>query len=185
MSVSSVRRDFYAILGVKKNASTKEIKKAYRKLAIQYHPDKNPDDPEASIKFQDIGAAYEVLFLVWTFSGHCTACSTVVSRVWWSILDKYSQCSAYHTFSVYWSLVSSIILSNISAPHYKPLFTVLMVLSSTLCQFNSIVESTGVHLRGVEDHTVKGSECSLVCVFTCVYVFGVCNNSLIHQHHCN
>ena len=66
MSVSSVRRDFYAILGVKKNASTKEIKKAYRKLAIQYHPDKNPDDPEASIKFQDIGAAYEVLFLVWT-----------------------------------------------------------------------------------------------------------------------
>ena len=84
MSVSPVRRDFYAILGVKKNASTKEIKKAYRKLAMQYHPDKNPDDPEASIKFQDIGAAYEVLVLVWTFSGHCTACSTVLSRVWWS-----------------------------------------------------------------------------------------------------
>jgi DnaJ family protein B protein 11 len=46
---------------VKKNASKKEIKKAYRKLAMQYHPDKNPDDSEASIKFQDIGAAYEVL----------------------------------------------------------------------------------------------------------------------------
>ena len=54
-------RDFYKILGVKKSASTREIKKAYRKLAIQYHPDKNPGDEEAANKFQDIGAAYEVL----------------------------------------------------------------------------------------------------------------------------
>ena len=55
------RRDFYKILGVSKDASTSQIKKAYRKLAMTFHPDKNPDDPEASEKFHDINAAYEVL----------------------------------------------------------------------------------------------------------------------------
>ena len=54
------RRDFYAILGVSKSATTSQIKKAYRKLAMKYHPDKNPDDPDANEKFHDIGAAYEV-----------------------------------------------------------------------------------------------------------------------------
>lgn len=54
-------RDFYKILGVPRDATTNQIKKAYRKLAMQYHPDKNIDDPEASEKFQDLGAAYEVL----------------------------------------------------------------------------------------------------------------------------
>eukprot|EP01147_Barroeca_monosierra_P003090 gene3091-8194_t len=54
-------RDFYKILNVKRTATTKEIKKAYRKLAIQYHPDKNPGNDDAAKKFQDIGAAYEVL----------------------------------------------------------------------------------------------------------------------------
>lgn len=53
-------RDFYKILGVERNASTKQIKKAYRALAMKYHPDKNPDDPDAQTKFQDINAAYEV-----------------------------------------------------------------------------------------------------------------------------
>ena len=47
-----------------KSASTKEIKKAYRKLAVQYHPDKNPDDPEADERFHDIAAAYEVCVCV-------------------------------------------------------------------------------------------------------------------------
>jgi DnaJ family protein B protein 11 len=54
-------RDFYKILGVSKSASLHDIKKAYRRLAKELHPDKNKDDPEASQKFQDLGAAYEVL----------------------------------------------------------------------------------------------------------------------------
>ncbi|XP_071112173.1 dnaJ homolog shv-like [Haliotis cracherodii] len=54
-------RDFYNILGVSKSATTNQIKKAYRKLAKELHPDKNRDDPEAAERFQDLGAAYEVL----------------------------------------------------------------------------------------------------------------------------
>ncbi|XP_029056514.1 dnaJ heat shock protein family member shriveled [Osmia lignaria lignaria] len=54
-------RDFYAILGVSSTASQHSIKKAYRKLAKELHPDKNKDDPDASQKFQDLSAAYEVL----------------------------------------------------------------------------------------------------------------------------
>lgn len=54
-------KNYYDILGVDKNASQKEIKKAYRKLAAKYHPDKNPDDPSAEERFKEIGEAYEVL----------------------------------------------------------------------------------------------------------------------------
>ena len=53
--------DLYEILGVSKNASQSEIKSAYRKLAVKYHPDKNPDDKAAEEKFKKITAAYDVL----------------------------------------------------------------------------------------------------------------------------
>lgn len=55
------KRDFYEILEVDKSASAEEIKKAYRKMAIKYHPDKNPDDPKAEDKFKEAAEAYEVL----------------------------------------------------------------------------------------------------------------------------
>ena len=55
------KKDYYDILGVKKNASEEEIKKAYRKLALKWHPDKNPDDKEAEVKMKEINQAYSVL----------------------------------------------------------------------------------------------------------------------------
>jgi len=54
-------RDFYKILNVPRSSTKNQIKKAYRKLAKEMHPDKNPDNPEAEGKFHDLGAAYEVL----------------------------------------------------------------------------------------------------------------------------
>lgn len=55
------KRDYYEILGVSKNADKTEIKKAYRKIALKYHPDKNPDDKVAEEKFKEAAEAYEVL----------------------------------------------------------------------------------------------------------------------------
>ena len=55
------KRDYYEVLGVKKDSSAEEIKKAYRKAAMKYHPDRNPGDKEAEAKFKEVGEAYEVL----------------------------------------------------------------------------------------------------------------------------
>ena len=55
------KRDYYEVLGVERNAGEEDIKKAYRKLAVKYHPDKNPGDKAAEEKFKDLGEAYEAL----------------------------------------------------------------------------------------------------------------------------
>jgi molecular chaperone DnaJ len=55
------KRDYYEILGIKRDADVEEIKKAYRKLAVKFHPDKNPGDKSAEESFKELGEAYEVL----------------------------------------------------------------------------------------------------------------------------
>ena len=55
------KRDYYEILGLERGAESEVIKKAYRKLAVKYHPDKNPGDKAAEETFKEIGEAYEVL----------------------------------------------------------------------------------------------------------------------------
>src|SRR5205823_252005 len=57
----ATKRDYYEILGVPKNASDEEIKKAYRKLAMKYHPDRNEGDKNAEAKFKEAKEAYEML----------------------------------------------------------------------------------------------------------------------------
>ena len=55
------KKDYYDILGVARNASKDDLKKAYRKLAMKYHPDRNTDDPSAADKFKEASEAYEIL----------------------------------------------------------------------------------------------------------------------------
>ena len=55
------KRDYYEVLGVSRNADEETIKKAYRKLAMECHPDRNPGNPEAEEKFKEAAEAYEVL----------------------------------------------------------------------------------------------------------------------------
>jgi molecular chaperone DnaJ len=55
------KRDYYEVLGVERSATEEELKRAYRKLAVKFHPDKNPDDPHAEEEFKELGEAYDVL----------------------------------------------------------------------------------------------------------------------------
>ena len=55
------KRDYYEVLGVERGANDETFKKAYRKLAVKYHPDKNPGDKSAEDKFKELGEAYEAL----------------------------------------------------------------------------------------------------------------------------
>ena len=59
--MATEKRDYYEVLGVGQNAADEEVKRAYRKLAVKFHPDKNPDDPHAEEKFKELGEAYDVL----------------------------------------------------------------------------------------------------------------------------
>ena len=93
------KRDYYEVLGVDKNATEDEIKKAYRKLAIKYHPDKNPDDKEAEEKFKEAAEAYDVLhdpnttnLALTDLLEQVVSVALVVVREW--IWTTYSQCSA-------------------------------------------------------------------------------------------
>src|SRR6266550_2995428 len=59
--MATEKRDYYEVLGVGRNVADEEIKRAYRKLAVKFHPDKNPEDPHAEEKFKELGEAYDVL----------------------------------------------------------------------------------------------------------------------------
>ena len=59
--MATKKRDYYEVLGVERNASEEDVKRAYRRLAVKFHPDKNPDDPHAEEKFKELGEAYDVL----------------------------------------------------------------------------------------------------------------------------
>lgn len=59
--MATTKRDYYEVLTVTREASEEEIKRSYRKLAVKFHPDKNPDDPQAEEKFKELGEAYDVL----------------------------------------------------------------------------------------------------------------------------
>src|SRR5277367_5058082 len=59
--MAKTKRDYYEVLEVTRTVTVEEIKKSYRRLAVQHHPDKNPGDPHAEEKFKEIGEAYDVL----------------------------------------------------------------------------------------------------------------------------
>src|SRR5947199_8560104 len=59
--MATEKRDYYEVLGVDRDATDEEVKRSYRKLAVKFHPDKNPDDPHAEEKIKQLGEAYDVL----------------------------------------------------------------------------------------------------------------------------
>ena len=75
------KRDYYEVLGVSKGVADEEIKKAYRKLAVKYHPDKNPGDKEAEEKFKELGEAYDVVSDEQKRAGECSHARSDASGV--------------------------------------------------------------------------------------------------------
>ena len=74
------KRDYYEVLGVSQNASDDDLKKSFRRLAMKYHPDRNPDDADAEDKFKEASEAYEVLTdpekrAAYDRFGHAVACN--------------------------------------------------------------------------------------------------------------
>src|SRR2546430_2065273 len=57
----AIKRDYYEVVGVSRTATAEELKRAYRKLALQFHPDRNPNDPQSEARFKEVNEAYEVL----------------------------------------------------------------------------------------------------------------------------
>ena len=75
--MATAKRDYYEVLGLAKGASADEIKKSYRKLAMQFHPDRNPGDKGAEAKFKEAAEAYEVL--AWRAAAQMSSDSASVS----------------------------------------------------------------------------------------------------------
>ena len=101
------KRDYYEVLGVDKNASAEDIKKAYRKKAIQYHPDKNPGDKEAEEKFKEAAEAYDVLSdpqkrQRYDQFGHAGVGGTSQGAGGFSMDDIFSQVRRYLWRSFWW-----------------------------------------------------------------------------------
>ena len=101
------KRDYYEVLGVEKTASEDEIKKAYRKIAIKYHPDRNPGDKEAEEKFKEAAEAYNVLhdpktrrpqrpIMYCTIRRHVSSTTSSVSMVRAWVADSTSVASVVH-----------------------------------------------------------------------------------------
>src|SRR5260370_14941589 len=57
----AIKRDYYEVLGVSRTCTAEDLKRAYRKLALQFHPDRNPNDPQSEARFKEVNEAYEVL----------------------------------------------------------------------------------------------------------------------------
>ncbi|XP_072269761.1 dnaJ homolog subfamily C member 5 [Pyxicephalus adspersus] len=105
-SLSTSGDSLYRVLGLDKNATSDDIKKCYRKLALKYHPDKNPDNPEASEKFKEINNAHGIL-------------TDSTKR---NIYDKYGSLGLYvaEQFgeeNVWWDFIVSIVGNTASSNH--------------------------------------------------------------------
>ena len=75
----AVKRDYYEVLGVDRSASADDIKRSYRRLAMKFHPDRNPGDTEAEASFKEASEAYEVLFCRMAIAG--TGMTNLVTKV--------------------------------------------------------------------------------------------------------